>query len=52
MSKSWRMEYVLGTMPVPRAAMRRNAASERSIEFEFLQVGHASATVTVTDWRG
>jgi hypothetical protein len=44
--------HVLLTMPRLISAIRSNAPTERSIEFPFLHVGHASAIVTTTDCQG
>jgi len=42
--------HVMPTIPCSRVAIFLNAASERSIELPFSQVGQASAMVTVTDF--
>lgn len=46
---SARNRGVLGTMPSSSVAILLNAATERSMELAFSQVGQSSLMVTVTD---
>jgi len=41
-------DHSMGAIPSLSGAMALNAATDKSMEFEFLQVGQSSATVTVT----
>ena len=43
---------ILGTSPCSSVAIRWKAPRDKSIEFPLVQVGHASAIVTMTVWIG
>lgn len=47
-----RQSHILLIMPRLRSASFSNAPRERSMEFPFVHVGHASAIVTTTDCHG